>query len=260
MMADRFANNLGNAILNQDDPKMVKDGAPAFLILIDSLVIESPDNLSILKASATLNGAYATAFVDDPERAAHLSDKSFAHGRRAICQDFPNICDHDKGPQEAFLAALQDVDDVELLFVFGSAWAGWIQTHSRDWNAVANLSKVEAIMARIIALDEAYEWGRAHLYMGVIKSQLPPALGGKPEVGRSHFEKAIELSQGKDLVAKVEFARHYARLMFDQALHDELLNDVISTQTSEVGLALSNALAQQQAKALMATSQEYFED
>ena len=262
MLTDRFAENLGNAILNQDDPETVKAGAPTFLILIDSLLIDSPDDPGLLRASATLNGTYATVFVQDEERAKKLSDKARGHSRQAMCHDFPGICDHEKGPIDEFVAELKKVDrrDIDTLYTYGSAWAGWIQTHSKDWNAVADLSRVEAVMERIVAINEKYEWGRAHLFLGVIKSQLPPALGGKPEEGRRHFERAIEISKGRDLVAKVEFARNYARLMFDQDLHDRLLKEVLTADPVYNGLTLSNVLAQKQARELFATSKDYFED
>ncbi len=262
MVADRFATNLGNAILNQDDPEMVKAGAPTFLILLDSLLLDSPDNPSLLRASATLNGAYATVFIQDKERAARLSDKAREHGRRALCHDFPTICSAEKSPISEFAVQLKRVNrrHIDALFTYGSAWAGWIQTHSKDWNAVADLSRVEAIMQRVIEIDEEHDWGRAHLFLGVINSQLPPALGGKPEEGRLHFERAIQISGGKDLITKVEYARTYARLMFDQALHDRLLQEVISADPVYPGLTLTNALAQKQARELLATSKEYFED
>ena len=57
-------------------------------------------------------------------------------------------------------------------------------------------------------------------------------------------------------MAKVEFARRYSRLVFDQPLHDRLLNDVLSADPEEPGLTLSNTLAQQQAKELLAD--DYF--
>jgi len=36
-------------------------------------------------------------------------------------------------------------------------------------------------MERVVELDETYEHGSAHLYLGVMTTLLPPALGGKPE-------------------------------------------------------------------------------
>ena len=37
MISNSMSNTLSNAILNQDDPLLVRDGAPAYLLLIDGL-------------------------------------------------------------------------------------------------------------------------------------------------------------------------------------------------------------------------------
>jgi hypothetical protein len=86
----------------------------------------------------------------------------------------------------------------------------------------------------------------------------PPALGGRPEAARRHFERAIELSDGRDLSAKVEYARRYARMMFEQDLHDRLLTEVLAAPVEADGLTLFNALAKEEAEQLLATSREYF--
>lgn len=262
MVSERLADNLGTAILTQNDPEIAAASMPTFLVMMDSLVLDAPDNRDILIASADLNGAYATLFVSDTARAQQLTDKSLRQARTAMCQALAALCDSDRADLQQFQAALQKVhaDEIDVLYSLGTAWAGWIQTHPEDWNALAQVPKVEAVMARVAALDEAHAWGRAHLYLGVINSQLPPALGGKPEIGRQHFERAIELSQGRDLIAQVQYARYYARLMFDQQLHDRLLTQVIDAQPEVAELNLSNALAKQQAQALLDTSNEYFEE
>ena len=90
-----------------------------------------------------------------------------------------------------------------------------------------------------------------------IRDRLPASLGGKPELGRRHFELAIKYSQGLDLMAKVEFARRYARLVFDQELHQKLLQEVLASESRQPGLTLSNVLAQQQAAMLL--RDEYFQ-
>ena len=54
-------------------------------------------------------------------------------------------------------------------------------------------------MQRVVKLDENYKFGQAHLYLGVLNTILPPALGGKPQIGKHHFEKAIALSKSKNL-------------------------------------------------------------
>ncbi len=262
MLTGRLADNLGDAIMSQNDPQIVADGAPSYLIMLDSLVIGSPNDPDILSASANLYSAYASFFVDDPERAAKLTDKALAYARQAICEEVEAICESDQGNIEQFKEALNEVkkDNIKLLFVYGSSWAGWVQSHLDDWNAIAQVPKIEAVMMHVAKLDENHEKGRAYLYLGVINSQLPPALGGKPEIGREFFEKAIRIAEGRDLITKVEFARYYTRLLFDQELHNQLLNEVITADPNQGTLTLSNTIAQKQARELLATSQEYFEE
>ena len=151
-----------------------------------------------------------------------------------------------------------DVDDVPALYTLGAAWGGWIMTHRDDLNAIAEISRVEAIMERVLVLDESYEEGGAHLYVGVIATLLPPALGGKPDKAREHFERAIEISEGRNLVAKVVYARQYARLMFDRELHDRLLREVVEADPNVEGFVLINHVAQQQARELLDGSDDYF--
>ena len=262
MVAGRLADNLSNAILSQDDPETVRQGVPAYLLLLDSLVLQSPDDAATLKASAALHSAYAGLFAQTPAQAQRLANKAKQQSRTALCQRQPAICKHDSRTLADFQNSLTNVsnNDIAYLYTYGTAWATWIQANKGNWNALADLPKVEAVMLRIVAIDERYEWGRAHLYLGVINSQLPPTLGGQPEKGRAHFEQAIAISQGQDLITKVELARNYARITFDKALHDQLLNEVLATTTTIKTLTLSNTLAKEAAHELLATSAEYFEE
>jgi hypothetical protein len=258
MVTDRLANNLSQAILNQTDPEIVRSGAPAYLLLLDSLIAQSPEDQDLLYAGARLYGAYAGGLVSDNQRQQGLTEKALAYARRGLCPETPNLCQALGEPFETFSRALAEVDESELegIYLYATSWAGWIQAHAEAWSAVADLPKAEAMLEWVTARDPAYDKGRAQLYLGVISSQVPPALGGKPEVGRQHFEAAIDFSHGRDLMAKVEYARHYARLVFDQPLHDRLLNEVLKADPVADGLTLSNVMAQQQAAKLL--QDEYF--
>ena len=113
-------------------------------------------------------------------------------------------------------------------------------------------------MARVVALDEAFEQGAAHIYLGVLATRLPSDMGGEPEVGRRHFERALALSGGRNLMAKVAYAKHYARLVFNRHLHDRLLREVMKAEGEALGLTLANTLAKREARALLDTADEYF--
>ncbi|MGA7749237.1 MAG: TRAP transporter TatT component family protein [Gallionella sp.] len=256
----RLANNLSGAILNQDDPDTVEAGAPAYLLLIDSLIEGDPQNENLLLSGSKLYGAYASAFIKEPERAKRLTRKARDYSDRALCTHGAQLCNLLERPYDDFAAAISSlkVGDVPVLYDSGAAWAGWIQANSSDWNAIASLAKVKAMMVRVVELDETYDHGEAHLYLGVIATLLPPALGGRPEEGRVHFERAIELSEGHDLMAKVEYARRYARITYDRPLHDRLLQEVLDADAVAPGLTLSNVLAKRQARELLASADNYF--
>jgi hypothetical protein len=96
------------------------------------------------------------------------------------------------------------------------------------------------------------------MYLGILDTLLPEALGGEPEAGRQWFEKGIALSGGKDLSIKVEYARGYARQLYDRELHDALLNEVLAAPVEQPNLTLFNILAREQAVALLASADEYF--
>ena len=68
----KMAGNLSSAILNQEDPETVRDGAPAYLLLMDSMIEGNPESASALGSAANLYAAYGAVFVEDPERAKRL--------------------------------------------------------------------------------------------------------------------------------------------------------------------------------------------
>jgi len=255
-----MTDNLSHAILNNNDLATVEAGAPAYLLMIDSLLHGDPDNESLLRAAAILYTAYTDVFIKDNARAQKLTGKGLAYAFHSLCVRRSDACslrDIHFQEFEKIIAAMK-VKDVPSLYALGSAWTAWIQARQEDWNAVAEISRVEAIMQRIIELDESFQDGGVYLYMGALATFLPPALGGKPDVGRRHFERAIEISGNKNLMAKVIYARQYARLVFDRELHDRLLREVLKADPDAPGYVLSNTLAQQQAQELLDSAQVVF--
>jgi len=255
-----MAENISAAVLDQEDVLIVRDGGPAYLIAIDGMIQGDPENPTLLLAGARLYAAYASAFVSDPERAERLTLRAKLYGERALCIQQHSLCDASKLQFDEFERNLARTKsrDIEALYGLGSAWASWIQANSGDWNAIADIPKVQAIMQRVVQLQSDYESGGAHLYLGVLYTLRPASMGGQPELGRRHFESAIEFSHERNLTAKLLYARQYARLVFDRPLHDRLLTDVVNADPNAVGFTLSNVLAQEEAGELLADADEYF--
>lgn len=257
---NKMATNLASAITNNDDLATVKAGAPAYLLMLDSFIEGDPEDSNMQVAAAKLYSAYAGVFVKDEQRAKRLTQKSLDFALNANCLIEESRCHLKSMDFKKFEIVIEkfEKEHIKYLFALGSSWAGWIQSRRGDWNAAADLARVTKIMNRALKLDEKYENGQIHLYLGVLNTLLPPALGGKPEIGKNHFEKAIEISQGKNLMAKVLYAEKYARLIFNQDLHDKLLNQVIKAEPRLRGFTLTNMLAQKQAKSLLDDGADYF--
>ncbi len=255
-----MSDGLSQAMLDSEDLDGVRDGAPAFLLMLDGFLARDPNNAALLVSAARLNSSYAGAFVDDPTRQLRMSEKALTLAAKAACIEIAATCGARTQTYDAFSAWIPKLtsQDVELAYTLGSAWAGWIQLRADDWDAIAELSRAKALMVRVAVLDESYDHGSPDMYLGVFETLLPPAMGGRPEVGRAHFERAIALSGGRNLMAKVMFAERYARMMFERELHDELLTQVLDADVREPGLTLVNSVAQQRARALMASADSYF--
>ena len=255
-----LADNVSQAILNQNDPATVRDGAPAFLLMLDGFIESDPENESLLLAGSRLYGSYASAFTEEPGRARRLSARSLDYARRALCQRQMTVCEASTARLDEFETSLAELGrkDLPAAYALAVAWAGYIQANSEDWNAIADLPRVTVLFERCLALDETWDGGGAHLYLGVIRALRPAALGGQPEIARRHFERAIELSNGENLMARVLMAEHYARNVFDRELHDRLLTSVREDTADYPGYVLINALAREQAEKLLAESDDFF--
>ena len=226
----RLDESLGRAVMQNNDLATVEAGLPSYLLMVDGLIVNWPERSGLLMTGADLYGAYAGVFVDDEARAARLNEKALAYALRGACAHDGDYCDLRDIEVPAFEALLDE----------------------------AELSRVRLLMERLVALDEDYRYGQAHMYLGVLNSILPASLGGRPEQARDHFERAVALSDGRNLLARVLFAEHYARLVFDRELHDEQLRQVLDAEPDVPDLTLQNTYAKEQAQQLLDGADDYF--
>ncbi len=262
--ASRMMDGLSASVMKQEDPQLVRDGAPAYLLMIDGLVEGNPGNEQLLTGAARIYSAYTSAFVlsEDPERAKILSAKAREFAFRAASLRFKEFARLYDKPFTDFepCAKLFEEDDAPLLFLIITCWATWIQANSSDWNAVADLAKVRLLTERMLEIDDDFYYGSPHLAMGVIHTILPPAMGGNHKAGRAEFEKAIEISRGQYLLVHVVYAKQYARFALDRPLYEQLLNHVLNMPVDIIPeLTLQNALAKQQAREMLDNVDDYFE-
>lgn len=253
-----LAEDLSSTILNSQDVETVREGIPAYLLMIDSFLHGSPDNADLLLAASRLNGAFSV--FTKGARSKLLTTKSLDYAFRAGCLTNSDLCQLRELKFSEFQTEVDGLNerDVDVVYAVAVGWTSWIQAHSDDWNAIAQLGKVKYLMARVIEMNESYDNGGPHLYMGGLETVLPASMGGNPEAGKMHFERAIALSEGQFLMTKVIYAQNYARLIFDKELHDRLLNEVLAADPVALDMTLTNMVAREQAATLLADSDDYF--
>jgi hypothetical protein len=259
--ASGLADSLSSGILNNDDPETVRAGMPSYMIMMDGFVHDNPDDPAMLGAAANLYASFGAVFVEDPARASKITARGRDYALRGICISYVPACEWRELTFNEFIATLEDgleARHADAVYMYSFATLAYLRANSDDKNSWAELPQAEALVKRYLEITGDAARNSAHVYFGILLTLRPPALGGKPEEARVHFEKAIALTNGKDLSAKVEFAKGYAKLLYDQELHDRLIGEVLESDPHADGLTLSNVLAQQEALRLQAEADDYF--
>ena len=237
----------------QSDIELVCEGASSYLLMIDSMIESDPDNRELLKIGAqSYAGSVAALQACDAsrDRLKTLSDKSARYGKKLLSTMLPI----DGADQEKIGAALekQSSSDADYLFWGTYGWLAWIEQQQGSPAALADLVTVEKIMAQLLVLDETVEQGGPHLFFGVLFGSKPKMIGGDPERSRYHFERTLEITSRSFLMAQVLYAATYSRMVFDQELHDNLLEEVLAFDLDQVpDNRLSNQIAKRRAKVLL---------
>jgi len=253
--------DVARASHKQSDLKLIREGMPSYLMLIDGMVEALPDNKKLLITAAQSYASYASAFIEDEDKAYAIAlyAKAKTYALRALEQNgFKNPLTR---PFDDFESGLQKTKkkDVPYLFWAASCWGSWISLNRWSMEAMAELPRVELMMKRVLVLDEAFYYGGAHIFMGILEASKPRIAGGNLNIARDHFRKAIELGDGKFLMTEVYFADYYAKKAFDRELFIATLKDVLQTPVDiEPELTLLNSVAHIRAKKMIDAADDFF--
>jgi tetratricopeptide (TPR) repeat protein len=245
----------------QSDLRIIREGMPAYLMLIDGMVEAVPDNARLLITAAQAYSSFASAFIEDADQdyARTLFAKAKGYALRAL--EIRGIKEPASKPFGEFEAAVNRLgkEDVPYMFWTGTCWASWIRLNLGSIAAVAELPRAEALMKRVLVLDEQFYYGGPHLFMGIWFASRPRIAGGNLEKAYHHFKKALAFSQDAFLMTRVYFASHYARKKFDRELFVTSLQTVLDTPADKIPhLTLLNTVAHKKAQELLAQADDFF--
>lgn len=258
--------DVGKAASKQRDPALIREGTPAYLMMLEGLLEAYPENRQLHLAACRAYSNYASMLPDTRESQARTEALYFrakTHGFRALSPNadpgrFQNAAG---GDLESFRNLLQSYGkkDVDTLFWATAAWAGWIGSSSGRPEAVADLPALEASIARLLELAPSYYYGGPHLLMGAYLAVKPPVTERNLAQSKDHFEQAIRLGGEHDLTARVMYAEYYARGIRDRGLFESTLREVLDAPESNVPeLTLINSMAKEKARTLLERTEEFF--
>jgi len=253
--------DMNRSINRNTDVDLVRDAMPASLIQLDGLIEASPNTALLLKASEGYFG-YAFAFVEDQdkERASAMYLKARDYALRILMnnEDFRNRLSK---PVHEFSPSLTSFtrSDVPALYWCANTWLAWISLNLKNPAVLMDVPKVEAMLLRVIELDETYYYGSAHAALGAFYAAQPPTLGGSPTKAQQHFSKAFEISQAKILFVHLLYAQFYTYQVQDRELFVKTLQEVIDTPVNYFPeMNFANEVAKRKARVLLKHVDEYF--
>ena len=274
-------NQLGNALAREgevfssdDDPELVGDALPFSLKLIESLLAESPRHAPLLLAATRGFTQYSFAWVQQPASEIEASDPLAALSQRArAARLYLRARDYGlrgfeiahPGFEPALRAdtarAMRGLEkrDVPLLYWTASSWGLAIAVSKEQPEMIADLPLVEAMIDRALELDEGYGHGAIHGFLIAYEPNRAGGEGDPMERSRRHFDRAVELSQGKLASPFVTFAENVSvqtqnRAEFESLLQRALAIDLEAAPQSR----LENRLAQRHAQWLLDHADDLF--
>ena len=199
------------AFLSDDDPELVADALPFAIKTMEALLAGNPEDAALNLAAGRLCIQYAHAVLkekadtiedEDFEAAEHLRARAqglYRRGRgylvRGLAAKRPGVTGDLETDFETMLPAYR-ADDVPYLFWIGASWAAAIAAQVDDMHLVADLPAVEAIMARVLALDPEYDEGAVYEFFITWEGSRGDMMGGSAKRAQEYFEKAIHSGGG----------------------------------------------------------------
>jgi len=258
---------LTKSLYKQKDIKLIEDGAPAFLLLIESFIESSPNDKKQLVTGIQTFSAYSSAFVGDKERKKIFSDKTKGWAldllrTYPLFDKYENI--QDRGAKEAafkkFLSALKK-SDVEYVFWAANAWIMWIIDNLDSMDAFLELPVAKEIVTRIKEIDGSFYYGAPHLFDGVYYSAFPENFGGNLKKAKEEFDIALKLSGEEFLTTKLFYATFYLTAIGDKEEFEKILNEIIDMDIEKYpDTRLLNIVSRNQALVLIEKADEIFID
>lgn len=200
-----------------------------------------------MERAAIDEGEDSEAFRYHKQRARAAYDRAIFYGSALLESMEPGFkeAQHNDATMREYLLAFEDAEDAEPLFWTGYAWMAKTNIAKSEPPVVAQLFVGVALMERSVELDETYNAASGHVALAAYHARTALA---ELDDAKQHFDRAVELSEGKALLAKVQYAARYQCLKGDKEGYVKTLEGVLAAQDPWPEQRLPNTLAKRKAQ------------
>jgi hypothetical protein len=157
-------------------------------------------------------------------------------------------------------------DRFELMFA-GAALGGLVNHNLTRIEMISYLGTVQAIMERVIEIDaksgapkNLAHAALPHLALGMIHSAKGKAMGGDPEAAKAAFQRALDITGGKFLLARTLMAYRVGLQTNDQKFfHDNLVKVLETPPSIWPEQRLANEIAHRRARRYLSHEKDLFQ-
>ncbi len=256
--------NASKTFNEESDLDWAEAAMPGNLKMIEGLLVSSPENTDLLGMLAQGYCSYGFAFLEDSEepnkveRAKRFYQRGYHYGLRALPKSIQSTS---ASTLDSFENSLKDISKSDVPNLFWSAYClgNWVNLNKANVAGIAELSRSELMMRKVLELDESFYYGGAHLFYGVYYGGRPKILGGNTKRAKEHFDKASAFSSGKLLVTKLFTAQYFAVPTQDEELFGSLLKEILAAPDDIMpGEALATQLSKRKAAKLLKNQKDLF--
>ena len=270
----------------ESDYEMARMAIPGALKTVEGFWVAGPPDSARERLERILTEGYCqygTGFVEDDWEVAKFNKDIAAieyHNNRSTnvftrCLNFSLKLLGKRWQKEIFGSTEQAMkliketgkgDRFELMFA-GAALGGLVNHNLTRVEMLSYLGTVQAIMERVIEIDtksgapkNLAHAALPHLALGMIYSGKGKAMGGDPEAAKAAFQRALDITGGKFLLARTLMAYRVGVQTNDQKFfHDNLVKVLETPPSIWPEQRLANEIAHRRARRYLSHEKDLFQ-
>jgi len=212
----------GATFAADEDPELIRAAVPFSLKLIESLLAENPRHEGLLLAAARGFTQYAYAFVQEDAdeledtdkvtstamraRAAKLYLRARNYGLRGLEVKHPGFAERLKANPKAAVKELKK-SEAPMMYWTAISWGAALAA-SHDLMMLPEIPRFEALIDRVIEVDEAFDEGTAHTFLITYEMSRLNAKPNRIALAKEHFDRAMALGGGHQAGPLVAYAEN----------------------------------------------------